>query len=205
MDTPARHTLTRALLCLLVLIACLFVSGCGTSKVEPAMGDGAGDGVVPDDCPYTCNQEYALCIAASCDTYGNCGACSSNDGSCGYCYVFNGPSCSYRKSCDKVAPSGKTVYSTYSEVLAKDYGFKAMTCSSAAPAADCMDAQCKLTGDTVTLTNESGQSTAVPTAICACTLTNGGGETLGGQCNTQNCSATWSTAGVLGKQPQCGP
>jgi hypothetical protein len=152
---------------------------------------------VPANCPHVCNQTYALCIAASCDATGSCGACSASDGSCGYCYVFTGQSCSYQQPCSAVAPSGKTVYSTYSEILAQDFGFQAMTCPAGtySATADCMDQPCTLTGSTVTLTNKSGQSQQVPTAICQCELNKpGGGATLGGQCNTGNCSAIWSTA-----------
>lgn len=151
---------------------------------------------VPPGCPNVCNHTYALCIAASCDSSGNCGACDKTDGSCGYCYVFQGESCSYGKSCSEVAPSGSTVYSTYSEVLAVSFGFQAMTCpkSAQASAADCMDGACTLTGSTVTLTDKSGKPHQVPTAICQCTIGKGGGATLGGQCNSSNCSSIWSTA-----------
>lgn len=151
---------------------------------------------VPKDCPNVCNQTYALCIAASCDDSGSCGACSATDGSCGYCYVFEGPSCSYRLPCSAVAPSGNTVYSTYSETLAQNFGFPAMTCptSPSAKSADCMDQPCTLTGSTVTLTDNSGKKFQVPTAICQCKLEPAGGATLGGQCQSGNCSAIWSTA-----------
>ena len=159
---------------------------------------------VPSGCPNVCNQKYALCIAASCDADGNCGKCSATDGSCGYCYVFEGESCSYGKPCSDLMPSGTTVYSTYSEVLASTFGFQAMACSSSAKAADCMDGQCTLTGQTVTLTDKQGREHQIPTAVCQCRITQPGGLTLGGQCNTANCSAIWSTAyGVLEHQPQC--
>lgn len=164
---------------------------------------GASRAQVPDGCPHVCNQVYALCIAASCDSNGSCGNCNATDGSCGYCYVFEGPSCSYSKPCDEVAPSKDTVYSTYSEILASTYGFQAMTCQGSTAAADCMDAKCTQTGLTVTLTTNSGLQQQIPTAICQCKITGPGGSTLGGQCNTANCSATWSTAGLLGTQPQC--
>src|SRR5262249_31396001 len=77
---------------------------------------------VPSNCPNVCNQQYALCIAASCDETGSCGKCDASDGSCGYCYVFTGQSCSYGKPCSELAPSGQTVYSTYSEVLSSQFG-----------------------------------------------------------------------------------
>lgn len=161
---------------------------------------------VPENCPNVCNQTYVLCIAASCDAdSGQCGDCDATDGSCGYCYVFDGESCSYNAPCDQVAPSGDTVYSTYSEVLATKYGFQVMTCPSPKHTADCMDGKCTLTGKTVTLTDRHGQKQEIPTAICQCRIeTPGGGGTLGGQCNEQNCSAVWSTAGsVLDSQPPC--
>lgn len=161
---------------------------------------------VPENCPHVCNQTYALCIAASCDPEtGECGQCNATDGSCGYCYVFEGESCSYNAPCDQVAPSGDTVYSTYSEVLAAQYGFQVLACSSPTHTADCMDGKCTLTGKTVMLTDKNGQQQEIPTAICECVISTGGPpRTLGGQCNEQNCSAVWSTAGsVLDSQPAC--
>lgn len=104
-----------------------------------------------------------------------------------------------------MAPSGDTVYSTYSEVLAAQYGFQVMTCPSPTHTADCMDGKCTLTGKTVMLTDKNGQQQEIPTAICECVISTGGPRrTLGGQCNQQNCSAVWSTAGsVLDSQPAC--
>jgi hypothetical protein len=160
----------------------------------------------PPGCLNVCNQKYALCIAASCDPKtGLCGKCNASDGSCGFCYVFEGTSCSYGKPCSELKPSGNTVYSTYSETLSLDYGFKAMTCPPKTPAADCMDGQCTLTGKTVTLTDKSGKKHQIPTATCQCKLNDSGGATLGGQCNTAHCSAVWSTASpaFLSKMPQC--
>jgi hypothetical protein len=160
---------------------------------------------VPANCPNVCNQTYALCIAASCDSTGSCGACDATDGSCGYCYVFEGQSCSYRLPCSQVAPSGDTVYSTYSEILAVDFGFRAMSCpaSPSAKSANCMDQPCTLTGSTVTLTDNSGKKVQVPTAICQCKLGTAGGATLGGQCQSANCSAIWSTANPELFQANC--
>jgi len=161
---------------------------------------------VPPGCPNVCNQKYALCIAASCNpATGQCGQCNATDGSCGYCYVFEGQSCSYGTACADLKPSGSTVYSTYSEVLSLDYGFKVMTCQGAKSTADCMDGKCTLTGKMVTLTDKSGKKHQIPTAICQCKLTDGPWSTLGGQCNTANCSAVWSTAGTefLSTMPQC--
>jgi hypothetical protein len=72
-----------------------------------------------------------------------------------------------------------------------------------------MDAECRLTGETVVLTYESGLLHEVPTAIYTCALeTEGAKATLGGQCNPENCSSIWSTAGdrtggVLNILPQC--
>jgi hypothetical protein len=167
---------------------------------------GAALAQVPANCPNVCDQKYALCIAASCDPKtGSCGKCNKSDGSCGYCYVFEGKSCSYGTACSKLQPSGKTVYSTYSERLSTDFGFKALTCSSSKTSANCMDGKCTLTGKTVTLTNNKGVKTQVPTAICQCTISQGGGATLGGNCKTANCSATWSIASekLLDSVPQC--
>jgi hypothetical protein len=155
---------------------------------------------VPPDCPNVCNQKYALCIAASCDPKtGKCGECDKSDGSCGYCYVFEGQSCSYNKPCKELEPSGTTVYSTYSERLSTDFGFKVLQCDQSKQSANCMDGRCTLTGQTVSL---GGQE--VPTAICQCQINSGGGGTLGGSCNQSHCAATWSVAGsVLNSLPHC--
>jgi hypothetical protein len=180
----------------LVLLGCL-----GIHRIALAQ--------VPANCPTVCDQKYALCIAASCDPKtGKCGRCDKSDGSCGYCYVFEGKSCSYGKNitCSQLKPSGKTVYSTYSERLSTDFGLKVLTCPNAQYSADCMDGKCTLTGQTVTLTNNEGKKVKVPTAICQCKVAQGpgGGMTLGGQCNSANCSATWSVAiGVLESIPHC--
>jgi hypothetical protein len=119
--------------------------------------------------------------------------------------VLEGESCSYSLPCDQLAPSGDTVYSTYSEVLASRYGFRVLTCPSPKHTADCMDGKCTLTGWTVPLPDRSGQQHEIPTAICQCTIASGApNRTLGGQCSEQNCSSVWSTAGgVLDSQPAC--
>jgi len=168
------------------------------------VGQHAALAQVPANCPNVCDQKYALCIAASCNpATGQCGQCDKTDGSCGYCYVFEGKSCSYGTACSNLKPSGKTVYSTYSERLSADFGFKVLTCASAKSSTDCMDGKCTLTGKTVTLTDK-GNKVQIPTAICQCKVNPGGGATLGGQCNTANCSATWSVAGgVLAQLPRC--
>lgn len=162
---------------------------------------------VPANCKHVCNQTYALCIAASCDPQtGQCGVCDATDGSCGFCYVFEGESCSYGSECADLQPSGSTVYSTYSERLTTQFGFQVLTCKGSKSSADCMDAKCTLTGETVVLKDKDGQEHEVPTAVCGCRLTPGGGSTLGGQCNAANCSATWSVAGgVLENLPHCEP
>lgn len=171
-----------------------------------------------DENAELCNHKYALCIAASCDpstmtdTKIECGHCDKTDGSCGYCYVFEGKSCSYNAPCSDVQPSGNIVYSTYSEELSNRFGFDAIMCDDAdsnTMHAGCMDAPCTLTGDTVSLTDMDGITHDIPTAICDCNVTDRGPKaTLGAQCNTANCSAIWSTAndhadGVLGVVPQC--
>jgi len=163
-----------------------------------------------------CNHKYALCIAASCDpgtmtdTKIECGHCDKTDGSCGYCYVFEGKSCSYNEPCSEVQPSGNIVYSTYSEVMSNNFGFDATKCEGGETFhAGCMDAPCTLTGDTVSLTDIKGVAHEIPTAICTCNVRSGeSGGTLGGQCSMENCSAIWSTAndhadGVLTIVPQC--
>jgi hypothetical protein len=46
----------------------------------------------------------------------------------------------------------------HSEVLAAQYGFQVLTCSSPTHTADCMDGKCTLTGKTVMLTDKNGHS-----------------------------------------------
>ena len=179
----------------LVLLGCFGVHHAVLSQTPSAE---------PSKNPNICHYKYALCIAASCDPKtGKCGRCDKNDGSCGYCYVFEGKSFSVYEPCDKVKPSGNTVYSTYSDKLSTDFGFKVLNCPSSMHSADCMDGKCMLTGQTVTLTNNQGQKVQVPTAICQCKVTSGGGMTLGGQCNKANCSATWSVADLQSLPQQC--
>jgi len=173
---------------------------------------------------HVCEHKYALCIAASCDQDTidrdkiECGRCDTDDGSCGYCYVFEGQSCSYGRECSEIQPSGDIVYSTYSEELSELYGFKVLVCSNEQEKimANCMDARCTLTGDSVILTDIVGFDMEIPTAICECSTFEQNGvktpvsasATLGGNCNQDNCSAIWSTAsdsyrGVLNTVHQC--
>lgn len=150
-----------------------------------------------------CDQRYALCIAASCDPETidgskiECGECESEDGSCGYCYVFEGLSCSFNAPCNEIEPIGNTVFSTYSEELSTNFGFKAQQCNEIQPQqANCMDAPCTLTGETVPVVDIFGETIMVPTAICDCEIINSDqpSGTLGGQCNQANCSSVWSTS-----------
>lgn len=188
-----RHGLRFSVDGLAVALGCLVLAGGAAAAAQ-----------VPPDCPHVCDQTYALCIAASCDASGRCGACDKTDGSCGYCYVFAGKSCSYGVGCDQLKPSGGTVYSTYSERLSTDFGFKVLNCSSSASSANCMDDKCTLTGRTVTLVGKDKRKVEVPTAICSCQVSRGGGATLGGQCKQANCSGIWSVAAViLDKLPHC--
>ena len=146
-----------------------------------------------------------------------CGRCDTDDGSCGYCYVFEGQSCSYGRECSEIESSGDIVYSTYSEELSGLYGFKALVCSDEQDKimADCMDARCTLTGETVLLTDIAGFDMEIPTAVCECSTPEQSSvktpidvsATLGGNCNQDNCSAVWSSAsdsysGVLNSVPQ---
>lgn len=193
-------------------LAVLASGGCGSGNSRLGQFEERCRSVGAD----VCYQRYALCIAASCDpdTINDgtieCGHCGKADGSCGYCYVFEGKSCSYNATCSSIEPEGDIVYSTYSEALSCEFGFEVLRCESGSGfQADCMDAECRLTGGTVELTDESGFIQEVPTAICACKLeTEGAKATLGGQCNPANCSTIWSTAsdraeGTLSVVPQC--
>ena len=103
-----------------------------------------------------CNHEYVLCIAASCNPEtidGNkieCGECDSDDGSCGYCYIFEGLSCSFDAPCSEIEPNEDIVYSTYSDELSFTFGFNALECNDVQPMqANCMDAPCTRTGEMV--------------------------------------------------------
>ena len=210
---PDTRLAAGPILALLILIPLLFfASGCDSNGGKDAFEKRCLDSPQGE----VCNQKYALCIAASCDPDTidgdtiECGHCDSDDGSCGYCYVFEGRSCSYNAPCSDVRADGDVVYSTYSEVLGLEYGFGALTCGEPdGRQADCMDAECRLTGETVELTNSLGVTQNVPTAICRCSLFHGEVQsTLGGKCNTANCSSIWSTAGdeyggVLSFLPQC--
>lgn len=180
----------RAISCIVSLSA--FAFGLAAWFAAPAAAAEA-----EEQQPYVCHHTYALCIAASCDpSTHECGRCEATDGSCGYCYVFDGESYSYGKPCDQLAPSGDTVYSTYSDVLSSEYGFRVLSCPSPEHTADCMDAKCTLTGKKVPLTNSDGEVHEIPTAICECEISCGGANlTLGGRCNESNCSSVWSTAG----------
>ncbi|HML95728.1 MAG TPA: hypothetical protein PKC29_09895 [Thermodesulfobacteriota bacterium] len=202
----------RYILAFLVLVPLsFFASGCdsggGRDAFERRCLDANGE---------ICDQRYALCIAASCDPDTmdgdtiECGRCDADDGSCGYCYVFEGKSCSYNAPCSDVIPDGDVVYSTYSEVLSQEYGLSVLTCSEPdGLQAGCMDAECRLTGETAEITDSLGVTRNVPTAICRCRLFSGNEQsTLGGKCDTANCSSIWSTAGdhggaALSFVPQC--
>ncbi len=209
---PNTTSALKLTLALLLLAPVLFLAaGCDSKDGR----DGFEKRCLDSPNGEICDQKYALCIAASCDPETidgdtiECGRCDSDDGSCGYCYVFEGKSCSYNKPCDEVRPSGDIVYSTYSEVLGLEYGFGVLTCGEPdGRQAGCMDAECRLTGETVELTDSLGVTENVPTAICRCRLFTGNEQsTLGGKCNTANCSSIWSTAedhpGVLSFEPQC--
>ena len=210
---PDARLAAGPILALLIILAPLlfFAPGCdsngGRDAFERRCIDSNGE---------VCDQRYALCIAASCDPGTidgdtiECGHCDSDDGSCGYCYVFEGKSCSYNAPCSDVRPDGDLVYSTYSEVLSIEYGLSVLTCGEPdGLQAGCMDAECRLTGETVELTDSFGITQNVPTAICRCRLFSGDEQsTLGGKCNTANCSSIWSTAGdhggaALSFVPQC--
>ena len=210
----------KLILVIIFLLIPLFVTVCYSDGQNEGFGLA---GICRND-PRAdlCNHKYALCIAASCDPATmtdstiECGHCDRDDGSCGYCYVFEGLSCSYNAPCSEVRPSGNIVYSTYSQELSFGYGFKASLCGAEETVhVDCMDALCTLTGETVALEDVHGATSQIPTAICECRIrkespatTDKTTATLGGQCNTENCSAIWSTAsdsarGVLDHVPQC--
>ena len=209
---PLSFRTVRSILALLAFVPLLFfAAGCDSGGGR----DGFERRCLDSPKGEVCDQKYALCIAASCDPDTidgdtiECGHCDSDDGSCGYCYVLEGKSCSYNAPCSDVRPDGDVVYSTYSAVLSLEYGFGVLTCGEPGGLeAGCMDAECRLTGETVELTDSLGITQNVPTAICRCRLFSGNEQsTLGGKCNTANCSSIWSTAddhpGVLSFVPQC--
>jgi len=200
-----------------IVLASLFILISCDSDNNPSETKGFIEICEEDPMGVLCDQPYALCIAASCnpDTIDSnkieCGECDSDDGSCGYCYVFDGVSCSFNSSCSEIEPSGDLVFSTYSDELSISFDFKALECNETqAIQANCMDAPCTLTGETVPLVDEFGETFFVPTAICDCELINSDtpSGTLGGQCNVDNCNAIWSTSteipgGVLAVVPEC--
>ncbi len=145
---------------------------------------------VPDECPYVCNGTYALCISATCDDQGNCGQGDTTNSGGGYCYVFEGTSCSYYGPCET---SG--LYSTYSENLLDTYGFQNQSCDALPGNSDCMGEICSLTGDSVKLKNiNTGETDTVPTANCECTTpVSGAGTFQALYLNEGNCTVNWST------------
>ena len=154
------------------------------------LGAGISMAQAPPGCPHVCQGTYALCISATCDAQGNCGQGDSTGSGGGYCYIFEGQSCSYYQSC----PEGG-LYSTYSEKLLDTYGFVKQKCSSLPGNSDCMDKVCKRTGNSVQLKNvQTGEMDTIQTAICTCTSPVAGPGTFEVLNVTQdNCTAKWST------------
>lgn len=156
----------------------------------PLLAAGAVSAQAPGDCPHVCNGTYALCISATCDEQGNCGQGDTTGSGGGYCYVFEGTSCSYYGPCQT---SG--LFSTYSERLLETYGFQNQRCEALPGNSDCMGEACTLTGDSVPLENkQTGETDMIPTAICGCTTPKAGpGEFQVLDSNQENCSLSWST------------
>ena len=169
-------------------------TSCGTTNIPVSPEYPKGGNNWPDEC--FCNQQYALCIAASCDSStGVCGVmlpsgggdwvpCDQDgvdDGTCGVCYVFDGisqsdhnPTLGRPLTCDELAPSGNTVHSTYSSELLDSYGFEEPSISlsscnvSSLITADCMGGSCTLNGSEYDI-SLSGSS-PIPTANCNCVM-----------------------------------
>jgi len=151
---------------------------------------GAAVAQAPAGCPYVCDGTYALCISATCDDEGNCGQGDTTGSGGGYCYVFEGESCSYYGPCQT---SGLT--STYSKHLLETYGFHEQRCEDLPGNSDCMGEACTLTGEEVPLKNvNTGETDMISTAICSCTTPKAGHGTFQVlNSNSENCSVTWST------------
>lgn len=154
------------------------------------LGAGAVSAQVPPGCKNVCNGTYALCISATCDQQGNCGQGDTTGSGGGYCYVFTGESCSAYGPCQT---SG--LYSTYSEILLQTYGFQNQSCKALPGNSNCMGKACTLTGNQVSLKNQStGQTDIIATAICNCTTpTKGPGTFQVLNSNPKNCTVSWST------------
>jgi|SRR5436305_243616 len=154
------------------------------------MGTGPVSAQAPPGCPHVCNGTYALCISATCDAQGNCGQGDTTGSGGGYCYVFEGSSCSYYGPCQ-----ANGLYSTYSENLLETYGFINQKCQALPGNSDCMGEVCTLTGNKVPLKEKgTGKTDMVPTAICKCTMPKAGPGTFQVlNSNQANCSVNWST------------
>ena len=154
------------------------------------LGAGVSMAQAPSGCPHVCEGTYALCISATCDEQGNCGQGDTTGSGGGYCYIFEGQSCSYYQSC----PEGG-LYSTYSKMLLETYGFSDQRCPSLPGNSDCMDKVCQATGETVQLKNvKTGEMDTIKTAICQCTSPHAGPGTFQVlNVQSENCNANWST------------
>lgn len=154
------------------------------------LGAGAVSAQAPAGCPNVCSGTYALCISATCDDQGNCGQGDTTGSGGGYCYVFEGYSCSSNCPCQT---SG--LFSTYSEILLETYGFQDQRCEALPGNSDCMGKACTLTGNSVPLENkQTGETDMIPTAICECTTPKagpGGFQVLDSK--PENCLVSWST------------
>ena len=172
----------------------------------------------PDQC--FCNQQYALCISASCNSdTGVCGVmppsegsswvpCDQDgvdDGTCGVCYVFDGisqsdhnPTLGRPLTCDELAPSGNSVHSTYSTILLDSYNFEEPSISvsgcdvSSLTTADCMGGSCTLNGSQYDITLDGSP---IPTANCDCVMSTHSEGSFTYQAVSgaaADCSAVWS-------------
>lgn len=129
------------------------------------------------DGAWLCNQTYALCTTAPCET-------SKTDPSISVCrcVVQNGYSIGF-KSCTDRAQSGTKLVSEFSTANVNP-SFAVLTCPSGVAWANCLDQPCDIDPTNPAMAN------------CQClTVNTGESVTFGGACETTACTSTvWSAA-----------
>jgi thiol-disulfide isomerase/thioredoxin len=151
----------------------LIASACGSGKrpaARPKELHVAG--------AYVCEQRYALCTNASCVPSKSDPRIVICD-----CVVKSGYSIGF-SACQRRAPHGRTVFSTFSTELVTS-STRVMTCPASASWANCLDVICEV---------DPGNPAR---AKCRCALVKSGPSvTFGGGCDTRTCSSViWSAAG----------
>ena len=152
-------------------------AACGSSAKTTTAAMVASQGALEVDGAWLCNQTYALCTTAPCET-------SKTDPSISVCrcVVENGYSLGY-KSCTDRPQSGTKLVSEFSTVNVNP-SFAVLTCPSGVRWANCLDQPCDIDPMNPAMAN------------CQClTVSTGESLTFGGGCDTTTCTSTiWSGA-----------